>query len=92
MNNNITLQDVLAKANWSESDITKVYVGKSHACRCGCCGDYFKRGEPEFEEALNKLREGIDPVHEFGPDDIGPNYVNVDTDEAEDTCICLYND
>lgn len=55
-------------------------------------GDYFKRGEPEFEEALNELREGIDPVHDFGPDDIGPNYINVDTDEDEDTCICLYND
>ena len=92
MNNTITLQDVLAKANWSESDITKVYVGKSHCCRCGCQGDYFKRGESEFEKALNELRKGIDLVHDFGPDDIGSNYINVDTDEVEDTCICLYND
>jgi hypothetical protein len=41
---------------------------------------------------LNELREGINPVHDFGPDDIGPNYINIDTDEVEDTCICLYND
>ena len=90
--NNINLIDILKKANWTEADITKVYVGKSHECRCGCCGDYFKKGEPGFAEAISQLKAGVEPWHDFGEDDIGPNYINVDLDEDEDTCICLYND
>jgi len=86
------LDEILRLAGWTEDSVTRLYVGKSHACRCGCCGDYFDRGTPEFEEAMQKLRDGVELVHDFGPDDLGPNYVNVDTDEDEDTCICLYND
>lgn len=53
------LNETLAKAGWTEDTIQKIYHGGDHACRCGCAGKYFRRGEIGFTRALNKLRRGF---------------------------------
>ena len=90
--NNTTLKEILDKTGWSESDIKKVYSGKSHTCRCGCQGDYFGRGSPEFDEIMAEIKEGVMLDHGFSDDDIGPGYVNLDLAGTDDMCYCLYTD
>ena len=90
----MTLEEILNLADWVESDITKVYVGKSHVCRCGCCGDYFYKGSEEFDKVISDLKDGVHLIHDFTDSDLGVNYINIDTDDTTDEgeCVCLYND
>lgn len=53
------LDETLAAFGWKESDITKIYHGGDHVCRCGCAGNYFDRGTRGFTRALNALRRGF---------------------------------
>ena len=87
----ITLDEVLKMLNWNEADVVKIYYGKSHCCRCGCKGNYFKVGERGFKRHLNALKRGIQLAHEFKCDDINAAcYVNIDIANTNDRCICLY--
>ena len=66
------LNEALAEAGWTEDTIQKIYHGGDLACRCGCAGKYYLRGERGFTRALNKLRRGFlteeagDKVHVTG--------------------------
>lgn len=88
----INLKNILDKVGWSKSDITKIYVGRSHDCRCGCCGDYFYKGSSGFDEVIAELEDGVNPAHDWCDEDVGVNYVNVDLAGTDDQCYCLYND
>jgi hypothetical protein len=58
------------------SKVTKIYLGKDRACRCGCAGEYVSRGEPKFEKRLNRFAK---MWCEYTPekDDVYGNYLNV---------------
>ena len=87
------LNETLAKAGWTEDDITRIYHGGDHVCRCGCAGRYFDRGSHGFTRALNALKKGFmtesagDKVHVtgYGHDevqtsegiDIRTDYINI---------------
>lgn len=53
------LDETLKSAGWTEESITKIYHGGDHVCRCGCAGNYFKRGTVGFTRALNALKRGF---------------------------------
>ena len=87
----ITLNEILNMLGWTEADIEKIYYGKSHACRCGCCGNYFRPGERGFNRHMNSLRRGVLKAHEFELFDIDVAcYINIDLAYTNDRCICLY--
>ena len=101
--NNISL--ILKEANWTKSDIDRIYYGGDHVCRCGCAGNYFEKGSRGYTRHLNSLvnhTATIRPAGEVhysryrGDDvvcegiDIGPNYINIPIANTEDKCICLY--
>lgn len=54
----MTLDCILAPAGWKPEDITKIYSGLDHCCRCGCGGKYYDRGTIGFKRILNKLIAG----------------------------------
>lgn len=85
------LIEILKLNNWKESDITQIYYGKSHACRCGCCGTYHERGSRGFTKALNALKRGVLALP-TSKDDVGSNYININLEYTNDRCYCLYND
>jgi hypothetical protein len=33
--------------------VTKIYIGKDNHCRCGCGGEYVRRGDPKFNRRIN---------------------------------------
>lgn len=63
---------LLETAGWKEEDISRIYHGGDHVCRCGCAGRYFERGSRGFTRALNALKRGFmtesagDKVHVTG--------------------------
>ena len=67
--------------------ITRLYYGTDHACRCGCCGNYFEPGDRGFKMHMNKLARLAEPAGEVESDDV---YVNIPTDADRDKCVCLY--
>jgi len=88
----MNLDEILKLVNWKQSDITRLYYGKSHCCRCGCGGTYHDRGTPGFKRYINQLLRGVELAHPFQKDDIDAGcYVNIDLAFTNDRCICLYN-
>lgn len=85
------LDEILKLNGWNESDITKIYYGKSHCCRCGCRGTYHERGSRGFTKAMNALKRGVLAMP-TSKDDVGSNYINIDLEYTNDKCYCLYND
>lgn len=85
------LDEILKLNNWNESDITRIYYGKSHTCRCGCHGTYHERGSRGFTKAINALKRGV-LVMPISKDDVGDNYININIEYTNDKCYCLYND
>lgn len=85
------LDEILRLNNWNKSNITRIYYGKSHACRCGCNGTYHERGSIGFVKAINALKHGV-LVMPISKDDIGSNYININIEYTNDKCYCLYND
>lgn len=54
------LQEMFDKlgCKWKIEDITKIYSGLDHCCRCGCGGEYYERGTVGFKRILSKLIAG----------------------------------
>lgn len=44
------------------SQITRLYYGTDHACRCGCRGSYFEPGSRGFKLHMNKLARLAKPA------------------------------
>lgn len=44
-----------------DKELTTIYTGDEHGCRCGCHGKYFKPGDKGFTRALNKAKD-LDPI------------------------------
>ena len=70
------------------SQITRLYYGTDHACRCGCCGSYFEPGSRGFKLHMNKLARLAEPAGKVESEDDVP--VNIPTDADRDKCVCLY--
>ena len=70
------------------SQITSLYYGTDHACRCGCSGSYFEPGSRGFKLHMNTLARLAEPAGKVeSEDDV---YVNIPTDADRDKCVCLY--
>ena len=82
------LEQILTNAHKTKSDIDQIYFGKNHACRCGCCGNYYrpedKRG---FTRQLNKINNDPVSVSEIEYDG---NNVNIPLVNGDDRCITIY--
>lgn len=87
----ITLDEILKEdpKQRSTNSITRVYRGRDHACRCGCCGNYYEKGEKGFTRAYNQLKKGVECVEKI---EYGTNYINVPYDYDRDYCLCIYFD
>jgi len=83
----MTLNEVLKKFNRTAEEITDVYHGRDHACRCGCCGNYFKPGERGFTRAINRMNK--DDFECFNLE-AGTTYINIPYDWDNDKCYCVY--
>lgn len=71
-------------------EITKIYRGRDHACRCGCCGKYYYPGDKGFTRAVNEINKN-DEYYLFG-NSIGKTYINIPYDVDRDMCLCVYFD
>ena len=73
--------------------VTQIYLGRDKICRCGCAGEYVKRGEPMFDVRLKrfaKMWETYTPRMDRYADDIGPNYMNISY--GRDRALTVYFD
>lgn len=86
----INLNKILEQHNLKAEEITKIYYGGDHVCRCGCKGHYADRGTPLFKRYLRKMAE-MDVVDEI---EIAGNkyWLNIPVDNSMDIgkCFCLY--
>lgn len=71
-----TLPEVLTRAI-ADGTVSRIYHGKDDACRCGCKGRYYNRGDRGFHwvfrEAITKARETLCEVNEAG----GLTFINI---------------
>lgn len=72
--------------NIDPATVERVYVGKDHACRCGCKGAYHEAGTPGFIRAIKKAEKLVNVEHVKVDDDGG--HVNVPY--GNDRAITLY--
>ena len=78
---------ILKEANREEKDITRVYHGLDHWCRCGCGGRYFDKGERGFTRALNAMKKA-----DFKTDNVeqGETWINIPEALKDNNCYCIY--
>lgn len=86
----------------SKIEITKIYHGKDHACRCGCCGRYFEKGDKGFTRAINTLnsdtfkcfenRVELSTYQNVHDGKVLPTegWINIPYDYDNDKCYCVY--
>lgn len=79
--------------------VTQIYMGRDKVCRCGCHGEYVRRGEPMFEQRLKrflKMAETYDFEKNVSPSSGMPLdycqdvYLNISY--GKDRAITLYFD
>jgi len=85
----VSIDDFLKLAGWDVDDITTIYYGKDHACRCGCCGTYCDDVSKGFKLRIAKLQKGVLVEGEVVAED---NHINIPLAYTDDKCYCLYND
>ena len=85
----MTLNEILNQAGRSLEDIKEIYHGRDHACRCGCCGNYFDRGSRGFTRAINQMNKPEFKNYEVNAPE-GKNYINISYDDYNDKCYCVY--
>ena len=91
----MTLNEILKEHNKTVDDIKKIYRGKDHACRCGCCGKYFDADKSEdhrgFIRAINEMNKPdfqcYDVKHELY---CNSEWINIPYDQYNDKCFCIY--
>ena len=100
----MNLTTTLSTIGKTTADIVKIYHGKDHACRCGCCGRYFEPGELGFKRAMNAiLKDSFTPLEPFTEVidkwgsiwksdglEVNDDYVNIPYDRDHDKCYTLY--
>jgi len=73
--------------------VTNIYLGRDRICRCGCAGEYVRRGESMFEKRLNRFMK-MAKTYKFcdTPEqpDIGANYLNISY--GKDRALTVYFD
>lgn len=83
-------------SKFKAEDVTQIYLGRDRICRCGCAGEYVKRGEQMFEKRLArfiKMAENYnfeEHVTDAGFLDKGPNYMNISY--GKDRAMTVYFD
>lgn len=66
---------------------TKVYLGPTDGCRCGCHGSYAEKGTRAFDIRIKRFRKWVDdPATKM---DFGGNYADASLDGRS---ICVYFD
>jgi len=68
-------------------DVTKIYRGKDHACRCGCRGHYYERGTEGFERIIKAMNKAVLAEEEI---EVYDNFINVPFDIKNDKCFTIY--
>ena len=80
-------------------NISQVYSGKRHVCRCGCAGKYTATtfmAEPRTDDINNALvakrlkRAQKLVAADLADVDYGDTYIDVET--GNDRCLCFYID
>lgn len=87
----MTLYEILNSNGRKFEDITQIYRGKDHYCRCGCGGKYFKPGERGFKRAVTQMNKSdFTPLAVEAP--AGYRFINISYDNStrEGKCFCLY--
>ena len=79
------LESILIKANKTINDVDQVYYGKNHACRCGCCGNYYDKNELDYPFELLEDYDILENEIEYEN-----GYTNIPFDDNDDECICIY--
>lgn len=88
----------LALHNLKIADISRLYVGKNHWCRCGCGGNYHEKDTPGFKRAISRLMKPETVPLSTADDSIDfrmgtqEAYMNIPLANRTNRCICLYFD
>ena len=92
---NVKTKEDFLKANLS--DISQVYSGKRHHCRCGCGGDYIsttymKNNRSDINDKLaeKRLKRAKKLVEQGADFDAGGTYFDVET--GNNRCLTFYFD
>lgn len=48
-------EQIIAFYGLDLSQLTRIYSGKNHCCRCGCGGRYFEKSDKSFQSVLARL-------------------------------------
>lgn len=71
-------------------EITEIYRGRDHACRCGCCGKYYTPEDKNFKRLVNEINKN--DAYYLTDNRIGETYINIPYDKERDMCFCVYFD
>ena len=78
-------------------NISTIYIGKDHHCRCGCGGKYVSssfmdnpRSEVNDIQILNLLQRAQKYNKKYNTAEYGETYINVSM--KNNRCICIYTD
>lgn len=102
----MNIDEILKSSGRDLNDVTRIYHGYDHSCRCGCGGKYFDRGSRGFTRSINALRKpgttclgpGTGVTTRHGEHIVsnglvaGRTYINIPYDAARDKCYTLYFD
>lgn len=62
---------------YDSAKVRSIYMGKDNHCRCGCAGEYVKRGEPKFDRRLMMFQKKLLKYTPTKDDIMVGEYVNV---------------
>jgi hypothetical protein len=65
-------------------------MGKDRVCRCGCAGEYVKRGEPNFDKRLKRFEKMLSTYELTKDDEIEGEFINVSY--GKDRALTVYFD
>jgi len=72
------------------SKVRSIYMGKDRVCRCGCAGEYVKRGEPNFDKRLKRFEKMLSTYELTKDDEIEGEFINVSY--GKDRALTVYFD
>lgn len=69
--------------------VTRVYLGRDRACRCGCKGEYVERGDARFHKRVQRFAR-MWASYTPGEDDVSTSYLNLS--HGNDRALTVYFD